>query len=177
MRGPGTTSRGMQCRAVFRCLAAGILAAVLVSGCGSGSHTPAATGASHALFAQFLAYSRCMRSHGVSNFPDPTTSGGIGIVLPHSMNLNTPSYKAADQACKPLAPAAHPARGTVSAQKLAAEVRAARCMRSHGDPGFPDPNSQGAFDRSTFTKHSPAFRAASTDCKSQIEAVGTLPGR
>jgi peptide-methionine (S)-S-oxide reductase len=32
---------------------------------------------------QFLAYTRCMRGHGVSDFPDPTTSpgGGVGIQI------------------------------------------------------------------------------------------------
>ncbi|HEY2200740.1 MAG TPA: hypothetical protein VGH56_02545 [Solirubrobacteraceae bacterium] len=135
------------------------------------------TGSSRTLFAQFLAYSRCMRSQGVSTFPDPTTSGGIGIVLPHSMNLGAPTYKAANRACQSLAPAAHPATTTVSAQKLAAEVRAARCMRARGDPAFPDPNSQGTFDPSTFNKGSPAFRVASTACKSLIAAIGPLPGR
>lgn len=34
----------------------------------------------------------------------------------------------------------------------------ARCMRSHGEPGFPDPDSQGGFDKSTVVR---AFRQTS----------------
>ena len=55
--------------------------AVLAAACGgsnNSNHTPASSGG---LMAQFLAVSRCMRSHGVPDFPDPTTSGGVGIVL------------------------------------------------------------------------------------------------
>jgi len=117
-----------------------------------------------------------MRSHGVSDYPDPTTSGGVGIILPSGLNPNSPTFKTATQACQALAPAAHPTTTTTSAQKLAAELKLARCMRLHGLPSFPDPNSQGRFDRSKFNKNSPAFRAASNACKSQIAAVGRLPG-
>jgi hypothetical protein len=34
----------------------------------------------------------------------------------------------------------------------------ARCMRSHGEPGFPDPDSQGGFDKATVVR---AFRQTS----------------
>jgi hypothetical protein len=158
---------------------AALLALVaLVAGCAGstkGNHTRASTGSSRALMAQFLAYSGCMRSHGVSNFPDPTTSGGIGIVLPKSLDLNAPAFKAADQACRTLAPAGHPTTPSVSPQKFAAELRLARCVRSHGRPGFPDPNSQGVFDRSRLDKSSPAFKAAGRACASLVAAVGSLP--
>lgn len=172
-------SRSMRFGASFRALVAGVAVSVLVCACGgsaNSTHAPVSTGSSGRLMAQFLAYARCMRSHGVSRFPDPTTSGGIGIVLPHDLNLNSPTFVAANQACKALAPAAHPAKTTASAQKLAAELKVARCMRSHGLPGFPDPNGQGIFDRSRFNKTSPAFRAASNACKLMIAAVGPLPG-
>jgi len=35
----------------------------------------------------------------------------------------------------------------------------ARCMRSHGDPGFPDPNSQGLFPHPAGTQYQSASRA------------------
>ena len=147
--------------------------AALAAGCGGGGHSPASSASSSRLLAQFLAYSRCMRSHGVSNYPDPTTSGGIGINLPHSFNTNSPAYLAASQACKALAPVGHPTTG--SPDKIAAEVKVARCMRSHGDPSFPDPNSQGGFDRSKFDESSPAFKTAGNACKSLIAAMGPIP--
>jgi hypothetical protein len=48
-------------------------------------------------------------------------------------------------------------------------------MRSHGDPSFPDPNSQGGFDRSKFDESSPAFKTAGNACKSLIAAMGPIP--
>ena len=49
------------------------------------------------VMAQFLAYARCVRSHGVSDFPDPSSSGGVGITLhggPGSdLNPNNPTFE------------------------------------------------------------------------------------
>jgi hypothetical protein len=47
-------------------------------------------------------------------------------------------------------------------------------MRSHGLPSFPDPNSQGQFDRNRFDPASPAFRTAGNACKAVIAAAGPL---
>jgi hypothetical protein len=177
-RGPGRRP-ALPVRRAAATIAALLGLAALAAGCGGSNndnHTPAASAASSRLMAQFLAYARCMRSHGVPNFPDPTTSGGIGIILPHSFNTNSPAYLAANQACQALAPAAHPTTPTTSAHKLAAELKAARCMRSHGLPSFPDPNGQGTFDLSKFDKSSPAFKTAYNACKSLIAAVARLPG-
>jgi hypothetical protein len=52
--------------------------------------------------AQALAMSRCMRSHGVSNFPDPQfpADGGVGIRLDGTgINPNSPAFQAAQKAC------------------------------------------------------------------------------
>jgi hypothetical protein len=53
-----------------------------------------------------LAFSKCMRSHGVTNFPDPNFSagGGIGIrIRPGSkggLDPNNPTFQKAQQACQ-----------------------------------------------------------------------------
>jgi hypothetical protein len=54
-----------------------------------------------------LAFSACMRSHGVPDFPDPTFSsggGGIGIGVHISaggdLNPQSPTFQAAQQACQ-----------------------------------------------------------------------------
>lgn len=156
--------------------------AVLAAGC-SGSNGPddAGSGSSKA---QALVYSRCMRSHGISDFPDPTTPSGGGVAFqinggPGSdLNHNDPTFKAASQACRGLLPGAQQA-ATMPAAKIAAELTWARCLRSHGLPSFPDPSNQGAFDSSKFDPNSPAFAAASNACKSlqPTGAVGAAPGR
>ena len=48
---------------------------------------------------QFLQIARCMRAHGIPDFPDPTTSnGGIGISL-SGLDPNSPQFPAAQKAC------------------------------------------------------------------------------
>jgi hypothetical protein len=54
--------------------------------------------------AKLLKYAQCMRSHGVTNFPDPGSgpSGGFGIkVTPGSgLDPNSPTFQAAQKACQ-----------------------------------------------------------------------------
>lgn len=156
--------------------------AVFAAGCG-GSNSPGTAG-SEANKAQFLSYARCMRSRGVSDFPDPTSAPGGGVAFsihggPGSdLNRSNPTFKTADQACRALLPSGQQAQPP-SAPNTAAEVTWARCLRSHGVPSFPDPNSQGAFDSSKFDPSSPAFQTASKACKAQQPsgAVSAVPGR
>ncbi len=155
--------------------------AALAAGCG-GSKSPNAAGGggSSSVLARFEAYAGCMRGHGILDFPDPTTSPGGGV----SFQINggpgsdldhlNPSFIAADKACRGLLPGGGQAPAPLSTQRIAAEVSWARCMRSHGLPGFPDPNSQGAFDSSKFDENSPAFQAASNACES-VQPTGPTP--
>jgi hypothetical protein len=46
--------------------------------------------------AQALRFSRCMRAHGATGFPDPKSNGAI--VIPHAME-SSPAYKAALSFC------------------------------------------------------------------------------
>jgi len=48
------------------------------------------------IVAQALRFSRCMRAHGATNFPDPESNGAI--VIPHAME-NSPTYLAALHFC------------------------------------------------------------------------------
>jgi hypothetical protein len=50
--------------------------------------------------AQLLKFSRCMRSHGVPKFPDPTTSG----LSPSGVDPNTSQFQAAQNVCSTLLP-------------------------------------------------------------------------
>ena len=44
-----------------------------------------------------LRYAECMRRHGVTNFPDPLPGGGFSF--PSTINLQSPTFQAADNAC------------------------------------------------------------------------------
>jgi len=47
-------------------------------------------------------FAACMRSHGVKTFPDPNSQGGF--LMGGDVDPNSPTFKAAMQACRPLLP-------------------------------------------------------------------------
>jgi hypothetical protein len=55
---------------------------------------------------QLLRYAKCMRSHGVINFPDPAVRSGLppGFDFPPNMDLTSPAFLAADKVCHSLLP-------------------------------------------------------------------------
>jgi hypothetical protein len=110
-----------------------------------------------------------MRAHGVPNYPDPTTSGGgVGINLgPNSgVDTNSPQFKAAQQACRKDAPGPGSLSPTQLAQMKADELATARCMRTHGFPDFPDPDSQGVIHLPpSVDQTSSSFEAALNKCQ------------
>jgi hypothetical protein len=53
--------------------------------------------------AQVLKLAVCIRAHGEPNLPDPSFSGG-GVHLPKSVNIHSPTFKSAEQACQSLIP-------------------------------------------------------------------------
>jgi hypothetical protein len=116
------------------------LAACGSTGAPSGTVTVGAnssqSGSSHA-----LQFALCMRSHGVSNFPDPTSGGGINLDGT-GVNPKSPAFQSARQKCKALLPGGvnHIAAPT-AAQKRAA-LAFAQCMRAHGESDFPDPTTR-----------------------------------
>jgi hypothetical protein len=64
---------------------------------GGGSGT---TRQQQAKLTQALNFSRCMRAHGVPNFPDPSTSnGGMGYNL-SGVDTHSPQYQSAQQTCR-----------------------------------------------------------------------------
>jgi hypothetical protein len=156
--------------------------AVLIAGCGAAPGPRA--GGSGAIKARFVAYARCMRGHGVTDFPDPTAVPGGGLAFsidggPGSdLNQADPTFAAAGRACRGLAPGARQA-ATASAPHIAAELRWARCLRAHGVPSFPDPDRQGAFDSARFDPSSPAFRTATRACRAVQPhgSVSAVPGQ
>ncbi len=188
---PGETGRRRSVPGKWRVAVAFMGLVALAAGCGgpngpavsssgpsTGKGASTSTRSSSGVMAQALAYARCMRSHGVPDFPDPTPGPGGGFAFqingsPGSdLDRNDPRRQAAGAACRSLLPGGEQAPA-LSARKLAAEVKWAQCMRSHGLPGFPDPNAQGAFDSSRFDDSSPAFQTASKACTA-LEPTGPI---
>jgi hypothetical protein len=153
--------------------------AVALTACGSASKKPTTKARGDALFA----FSKCMRAHGVPNFPDPS-SNGAGLNLNGTgINPQSPSFRAAQATCFKLMPGGGP--GThASAQQIKQATETAECMRKHGVTGYPDPivtatppninpgeyssaeYGNGIFIGipSSINVNSPAFKAASKAC-------------
>jgi hypothetical protein len=142
--------------------------ALIATGCGGGStNGPGATAPGGGRAAQAIAYSRCMRSHGVPDFPSPQISdSGVRLAVPANIAQGSPHFSAAQRACRTLEPSGGAPQGAPSAQELARSVQFAACMRSHGEPSFPDPNRRGVFViGQQVNTQSPQFEAAERACQ------------
>ena len=122
-----------------------VAVALLATGCGGGSSETAAltTRQSGA-----LAYAQCMRSHGVANFPDPTSTNGGNdkeVIVNALQHDSRSKVQAAQTACSRVngGSPGSPQRTPHGPAQVAEIVAFARCMRGHGFPRFPDPTSSG----------------------------------
>jgi hypothetical protein len=97
---------------------------------------------------QGLAYSACMRSHGVPKYPDANSSNelpnGLPKVDPQQLGVSSSQYQAAQRACAHVLPNGGHMSQAESQRDLRAMLRFARCMRSHGVPNWPDPTYDSA---------------------------------
>jgi hypothetical protein len=152
--------------------------AVLAAGCGGsgGSHvaqlgtttssnsSPAAAQGSGA-----LAFSRCMRSHGVPEFPDPDSSGAIPKESLEQLGVSSSRFQSAQAACRHLLPnGGRPPDQAEQQQVKANALKFSQCVRRHGVRSFPDPDSTGRIpDPATvgIDQGSPRFEAANEACR------------
>jgi len=152
----------------------------MLAACGSAGPSTGTVAAS-AHYSLALKFSKCMRAHGVTDFPDPTGGGGIHITSGSGINPFSPAFRAAQTACHKLAPFGPGANQHPSAQQIASTREVSECMRRHGVTGFPDPtlkppSSPAGYsmleDRggvilavpSTINPQSPVFQAAAKAC-------------
>jgi hypothetical protein len=119
-------------------------------------------------------FSECMRSHGVSGFPDPTLGSNGLPNWTSSQSRPSPAFQGAQKVCRKDLPSLGlntPARRATAA---AAALKYATCMRSNGVPNFPDPNRQGTLVIQTgdIEMSSPAFQKAQAACKGLDNGFG-----
>ena len=173
--------------------------ALLAAGCGGGGRSPGVAslassttaaasttengaasatqnGATSSPQSHLVAYSQCMRSNGVANFPDPQALGGGSFKLHVQRDaISNPRFQAASSACKHLLPAVGQVGSgqeeTAQQQRirLADELSFARCIRRHGYARFPDPTAQGLLtvamvQAQGIDVHSPAALKAVQEC-------------
>jgi hypothetical protein len=168
--------RRAQVAAVITVMAAAALLAAACSGSpsstGSGG-SPTAGGSANSSSA--VAYSRCVRSHGVPNFPDPDSNGQIPkeAVVRALREVSDSRAKAATNACANLNPAGQ-GSPALTAQEQHDYLRAAACMRSHGITNLPDPTFPGGHVNlpipSSIDTKSRQFAQAAQTCTKLIPA-------
>jgi hypothetical protein len=168
----------MSMRAISVVAIAGL--ALLAAGCGGGGSPGAASGTSSTTTATTsaqngaLAFARCLRSHGLPNWPDPTAGGAFDKSKLRQTGYSVSQVRAVeDGPCKHLQPAS-PASPTITAADRTDYLEAAGCMRSHGFPNFPDPTfPNGSVQTnipSSIDQDSPSFKSAATICTKLIPA-------
>jgi len=147
---------------------------LLVAACGG---RPSSTSAvvTQTANSQAVAFSRCMRAHGIPDFPDPTSRGGVPKVTPQEVGVSDSRFRAAQAACGSL-------RQPAQAQKpqiMTGMLSFARCMRSHGIPNWPDPstdrNGQPVFDISGINPDSPRVSNTADACTHLLVQSATGP--
>jgi hypothetical protein len=119
-----------------------------------------------------LGFSRCMRSHGIPDFPDPNGSGQIPDETAQQLGVSDSRLHAAAGACQSLSPKQQPA--PLTAQEQQDYLKAAACMRSHGITNFPDPTFPGGQANlnipSSIDTSSEQFNQARQTCEKLIPA-------
>jgi hypothetical protein len=184
-RGPGLRPlwpRAARGAAVITVMAA---AALLAAGCG-GSPSSAGSGGSPGAGGSAnsripVAYSRCMRSHGIPNFPDPDSNGQISKEAIIQLPVSGSRLQAAQRACQALWPYQAPTQAQ-QRQELADDLKFAQCMRSHGLPDFPDPTTSDgevefviSVSKDGIDLHSPQLLAKAHECQHVLPAGSGLP--
>jgi hypothetical protein len=142
-------------RALAALAAIGMVA--LMSGCGS--NTAAGTGSSTAngqaaasstgsagsgasKREKGVKFAECMRSNGVSDFPDPNANGEFM----YGVSVTPAVFTKAVNACKALQPPGS-LSGQRSPKQQSLALKFAQCVRNNGVPDFPDPvNGQPLID-------------------------------
>jgi hypothetical protein len=130
-----------------------------------------------------LAYSRCMRAHGVLKFPDPNSSGAIPKVSPQQLGVSSTVFQAAEKACRHLLPNSGQSSQAWDQMALTAMWNFARCVRAHGVPNWPDPLAESdpgqpgtpGFPRNFppgINTNSPVVKNALHKCQPLLASIG-----
>jgi hypothetical protein len=142
-----------------------------VRGTGSSAQTPLEEG---------QAFSRCMRSHGVTAWPDPEpTPGGSYGYRTDGVDPKSAAFAAAGDACKDLVPEWFSGGDDLTAAQQQDWLDWARCVRTHGMPSFADPTfpgGQAVAISSAGRTPTPQLEAAMDACSAQLPKVGGLGG-
>jgi hypothetical protein len=162
---------------------------LLAAGCSGGSGGPgvaaigsipsAGPSSSPSAGQGIRAFSECMRAHGIKDFPDPDSGGGIDIHGQPGSDLdpNNPLFRSAQRACQSLMPTPTAEQQQEFMQQA---LKFSQCMRAHGISDFPDPKSHGGGieigvqkgSGTDLNPNNPLFRSAQEACKHYLPGGG-----
>jgi hypothetical protein len=156
--------------------------AILAAGCGGSPASisrPLNAGASTS--SKQLAFTTCMRTHGLANYPDPNRNGLPKVGAPQ-LGVTSAAFQAAEAACQPLLPTSGQSSQAQAQQMMNAMLNFARCVRSHGVANWPDPLAESdpgqpgtpGFPRSMpgVSQNAPQVKSALASCQHLIAGIG-----
>jgi len=125
-----------------------------------------------------------MRNHGITDFPDPDSSGNIDIkgLLDEGshpdLQPDDARFQAAQRPCQSLQPTESAAEQRRDAARA---LEWSHCMRNHGVASFPDPDSNGDIHVASIRAAgvdvtSPQFQAAARACQQYQPNTIRVPG-
>jgi hypothetical protein len=137
----GRTGRARRAGALAAAIAGATLLAAACSGSSAGADTFLG-----GTYAQALAYTKCMRSNGVSDFPAPDSRGNYNNAQVTALIQDNPEYRNAHIECASVLPNGGSGLSATQVQQIQQQnlrnaVKAADCMRAHGITNFPDPDA------------------------------------
>lgn len=149
------------------------------TGSPSGGHQASSIAMSVGSYTAALEFAKCMRSHGVPDFPDPNSNGTIQFGSGSGANPGSPQFQKAQEACRKFLPnKGAPPSPAQQAKMMAQALQYSKCMRAHGITSFPDPQAVNGGIRialrsgkgSNLNPNNPQFQAAQKACQ------GLMPG-
>lgn len=148
-----------------------IFGVALMSACASPKSAGSGGDSAASAYAKAVKYAQCIRAHGIPKYPDPNSKGQFFVANGSSLpKVSKTVENAASKACQKLLPpsmAQGPPQGSVGAKQASQGLKFSECMRSHGEPKFPDPAANGSFTLPPgMNAESPQFKNASKHCQS-----------
>ena len=114
---------------------------------------------------KIVPFARCMRANGVPNFPEPV-EGRILVTPQSGLDRSSAQFQAADKRCGRLLPEGGTPSPQVQRRAEEHALKFSACMRSHGEPDFPEPEFSGNAVKlaGRIDPNSPHFKAAQKAC-------------
>lgn len=118
-----------------------LLSGVLLTACSGGPSKANGASPTSAKDAA-LAFAKCMRGHGIKEFPDPGDDGSQMVGRDSGIDPTSAEFKSAMEACQDLKAQADGSKDGKPADLAKARLWA-QCIRENGVPKFRDPELDG----------------------------------